>query len=404
MFHLRNNRDAVEIRQFWAGCFNARMEKVIVRYHHRQAWFRPIAPDQILAALNRFRSDLNLADPTSVLRMLRKNPDIIRAVSTEETLDDIGLFAFLPLNSFGAWAMTTGRFDGARPDPAWIGAPGEKPQAIVLWLIAAPGLLARMFEPIARLFHQISPEGCAIFSHGATEASTAIQRAVGFRPARDVYPNAPEKMMIARPDQAVSLDLTGTAQREPEGAIDIRLARTLEDLMQVFSIRSATFQAEQACPYIEEFDGNDFCATQLLASIGGDPAACIRVRYFADFAKLERLAIRREYRSRRLSRPLVRNALEHCARKGFRRVYGHARTDLVEFWKGHGFQLVADRPSFRFSDVEYFEIEAMLEQDPQAIRSGVDPMTSIRPEGYWDEAGPLDLSLVRSSRAACRNE
>jgi predicted GNAT family N-acyltransferase len=398
MFLAKNNKNAAGVTLFWPGCFNARIDTVIMRNHSRQAWFRRIPIDQILTTVDQFRSSLTLADPAAITRMLRKNPNIIRAVSVAESLDTFGLFAFLPLNAFGAWAMATGRFDGARPDPAWIGTPDDKPLAIVVWLIAAPGLLPRMLEPIARLFRDLNPEGCPIFSYGATDASAAIQRAIGFRPARDVYPDAPATMMIAQPHGSQTTDF-GRALRAKQGEeTEIRLVRSLEDIMQVFSVRSATFQAEQVCPYDEEFDGNDFCASQLLATVGGDPAACIRIRYFSDFAKLERLAIRREYRSRSLSRPLVRYALDHCARKGFRRVYGHARADLIDFWKGHGFQPIAGRPSFWFSKVEYLEIEIALACDPQAIRFGVDPMTSIRPEGQWDEAGPLDLSLVRAWR------
>lgn len=188
---------------------------------------------------------------------------------------------------------------------------------------------------------------------------------------------------------------TGTS-----GHVHVGVARSIEDMAKVFSVRSATFQAEQACPYEEEFDGNDFCATQLLAYVGDDPAACIRIRYFGDFAKLERLAIRREYRSRSLSRPLVEAAQAHCARKGFRRIYGHSRSDLVGFWQRLGFDVIPERPPFRFSDVEYVEIVAELTADPLEIRFGIAPMMAIRPEGRWDEPGPLDMSLVRSSLAA----
>ena len=37
----------------------------------------------------------------------------------------------------------------------------------------------------------------------------------------------------------------------------VQIARTLEDLMKVTAIRSTVFLADQACPYEEEFDGND---------------------------------------------------------------------------------------------------------------------------------------------------
>ncbi|HCX10824.1 MAG TPA: GNAT family N-acetyltransferase, partial [Hyphomonas sp.] len=57
------------------------------------------------------------------------------------------------------------------------------------------------------------------------------------------------------------------------------------------AIRSAVFLSEQDCPYEEEFDGNDFCATHLLLKAKGRPVGTLRIRWFAEFAKLERIAL-----------------------------------------------------------------------------------------------------------------
>src|SRR5204863_351321 len=94
--------------------------------------------------------------------------------------------------------------------------------------------------------------------------------------------------------------------------LSVTLARTLEDVMRVMTIRSAVYLGEQQCPYEEEFDGNDFSATHLIGYIGNEPAACLHIRYFADFAKIERLAVRKEYRTTRLAVQLVRAGIELC--------------------------------------------------------------------------------------------
>lgn len=400
MFQDVGNPIGSQPTSFWDGCFNERMDTLIARNHRRQVRLQRLPSGSTMKMINDVRELLPLADGVHVARMLEKNPDIVRSVTVPGEDETAGIFAYLPLNAYGAWALMTGRYDGSRPDPAWICSTGEKPSAIAIWLIVAPGLLIRMFEPIARLFRELCPEGCAIFSYGATDASASIQRAVGFRPAQDMFPGASAHLVAACPDNAVPIDIARTIERARRGHVHVGVARSIEDMAKVFSVRSATFQAEQACPYEEEFDGNDFCATQLLAYVGDDPAACIRIRYFGDFAKLERLAIRREYRSRSLSRPLVEAALAPCARKGFRRIYGHSRSDLVGFWQRLGFDVIPERPPFSFSDVEYVEIVAELTADPLEIRFGIDPMMAIRPEGRWDEPGPLDMSLVRTSLAA----
>jgi hypothetical protein len=73
----------------------------------------------------------------------------------------------------------------------------------------------------------------------------------------------------------------------------IRVVNGLDDMMRVAAVRSAVYIGEQSCPYDEEFDGNDLAATHLLALVDNEPAGCMRLRFFGDFAKLERLAVRK---------------------------------------------------------------------------------------------------------------
>ncbi len=67
--------------------------------------------------------------------------------------------------------------------------------------------------------------------------------------------------------------------------------------MQCYMLRAAVFMGEQACPYWEEYDGNDYTASHLILYVDGEPAASMRVRWFAGFAKLERAIILKRYRS-----------------------------------------------------------------------------------------------------------
>jgi predicted GNAT family N-acyltransferase len=186
-------------------------------------------------------------------------------------------------------------------------------------------------------------------------------------------------------------------QAGPENArkIGISVARTLSDMMQVIAIRSAVFMADQICPYEEEFDGNDFCATHLIGYLGSEPASCLRVRFFADFVKLERLAVRREYRHTRLAFQTVRAGIELARKKGFRRMYGHAQDRLVNFWAHFGFKPLGTGRKLVFSDFSYTEMVAEVEPHADPIRIGSDPYVIIRPEGEWHVAGVLDASSTR---------
>ena len=51
------------------------------------------------------------------------------------------------------------------------------------------------------------------------------------------------------------------ARRQSNLRAEIRIARSFDDLLMVYSVRSAVYIAEQECPFAEEFDGNDHCAT-----------------------------------------------------------------------------------------------------------------------------------------------
>jgi len=169
----------------------------------------------------------------------------------------------------------------------------------------------------------------------------------------------------------------------------------MTDLMQVVAIRAAAFLAEQDCPYAEEFEGNDFCALHLIGAVNDEPAACLRVRFFADFAKLERLAVRREFRRSRLAFEIVHAAIKLSRRKGYTRLYGHAQDRLVPFWSRFGGQPMKGRRPLKFSDYAYTEMMMVTERDPEALSLDSDPYVLIRPEGSWDEPGPLERSAAR---------
>ena len=99
-----------------------------------------------------------------------------------------------------------------------------------------------------------------------------------------------------------------------------------------------------------------------------------------------------------MARQLVRAGIEHCRRKGYRRLYAHARADLVPLWIKFGWRDMGGK-DFSFTDVPYREIMLELEPSKNAIRFGSDPMLLLRPEGRWDEIGPLDRIRLAGDRA-----
>jgi predicted GNAT family N-acyltransferase len=179
----------------------------------------------------------------------------------------------------------------------------------------------------------------------------------------------------------------------------VRVARTLNDLMEVMTVRSLVYLGEQQCPYDEEYDGNDFAgATHLILSAGDEPVGVVRIRWFSNFAKLERMALRKEFRGGRTIFMLIREAFSLAERKGYRKIMGHAQRRVAPFWIRHfNGRIRPQREGFYFSDHDYVEVEADLNPPADALHVDSDPMVLIRPEGEWGSAGVLERSAARQS-------
>lgn len=186
------------------------------------------------------------------------------------------------------------------------------------------------------------------------------------------------------------------ATARPDAGYQVAVVRTLDEMAQVQTVRSLVYMGDQACPYDEEFDGNDLCgATHLLLRWGREPVGVVRLRWFGEFAKLERLAVRREHRGGPALLTLCRAAFELAARKGYRRLIGHAQVRGEAFWRRYfKGRPRAGRPDFNFSGYAYREMEFDLAPHPAAVGLASSPMVLLRPEGDWDRLGVLERRPV----------
>jgi predicted GNAT family N-acyltransferase len=349
-----------------------------------------------------------IADATLVHRVIKHNPDSLWGIARRDRYDSTspraeGFVGFLMLNADGMRRLTEGTLDRRAPDLSLLARQNERPAGIYTWAVYAPGGLVGAIPLILEKISAPLYAGVDLFAWASTLDGKRFAESLGFRLGTPLDGYFAQRLHhFARspaPEPARPLyDGYVTGRR---GA-SVTIARTFEDLMRVVSIRSAVYIAEQDCPYEEEFDGNDTSATQLLGYIDDEPAGCIRVRCFAGFAKIERLAVRHEFRSSKLAFRLVRAAIDFAAAKGYRRLYGHARADLVKFWRLFGFRPVEHRDTFTFSDVTYVEMTRDLDHNPAAIDLDDDPYVLIRPEGRWHVPGVLERSASRGVRSSLK--
>ena len=331
------------------------------------------------------------------------NPDTFWAIARKDQFDIAapkgeGFLAVLPLNHEGTRRLIDGRLDTRNPDIGFVARQSERPAGIYVWAIHAKGAIVAAIPLVLQKFSTPLYQGVNIYSRPITKEGLRVLEPLGFSPgARYDGLFAPRLQMLDRSHEAPS-----PAKPRRQDVVSVRVVRSMEEMARVIAIRSAVYMGEQHCPFEEEFDGNDFSATHLICHRGHEPVGCLRIRYFADFAKLERLAVRNESRSNGLAGQIVDAAIELCRKKGYRVLYAHSQKRLLGFWAQRGFERMRGGREFVFSDFDYVEVKLETEKHPQRITLDEDPYVLIRPEGQWDTPGILELSASRGT-APLRN-
>lgn len=178
--------------------------------------------------------------------------------------------------------------------------------------------------------------------------------------------------------------------------VTIKLASTSDELMQCYMLRAAVFMGEQACPYVEEFDGNDYTASHVIMYVDGEPAGSMRLRWFQSFCKFERCVVLRPFRGLGIHHEINAWCKEFARRKGYTKVYLHLQRRHMPMMEKEGFRRVDDRV-FNFSDHEYYAVYCELEPVAGAVKLDTEPMIMNRPEDRLDALGVLEKSAARGA-------
>ncbi|MEJ0053622.1 MAG: GNAT family N-acetyltransferase [bacterium] len=354
-------------------------------------WLRPAGVGDIPFVHSLTVSDISAETaPEEVIRAVHaRNPDALWLIERQrggEPPAPIGYFGFLPLTDPGLDALKEGALDRKSPPLELVAEGGTRPAAVYVWGVVAHRLV-RVTAPLLTL--ALSPYiDVPFYTVSQTEEGLRSARRRGFVPVdarigdRGGLVLLPLGSLLAPPPSKVA-------------QLDVIVASNAEHLMMCAYVRGVVFGAEQLAPYREEFDGNDFCGIQLLGFVNNEPAAVLRIRHFASFAKFERYAVLERFRKTRIKYEILEFGIELCRRKGYTKLYAHSQVRLVRFYERFGFRLCAAQRPLVFADHEYVEIEADLAPHPEAITTATDPYVIIRPEGAWDRRGVLDQSAAR---------
>lgn len=174
--------------------------------------------------------------------------------------------------------------------------------------------------------------------------------------------------------------------------IRMQVVTSAEQFMHAIAIRAICFMEDTGLTADQAIDGNDYQATHILAYAKQEPIGATRIRWFRDFAKIERTAFRPAYRSARVLKLCSHFIFDHVARKGYQLLVTHAEPKYARVWESVlGFERVDGRPSVLTEGHEpYIELVKRLSPPPDAITLQTHPKVLFRIEGQWDKPSAFE--------------
>jgi hypothetical protein len=179
--------------------------------------------------------------------------------------------------------------------------------------------------------------------------------------------------------------------------IRCEVVTTYEQMLHAYAIRGICFMEEHGVKARQTFDGNDYQATHMIVYAADEPVGTLRIRWFKDFAKLERTAFRKDYRNPHVLKAFAFFVFDHAARKGYDKVITHAQPKYARLWRmSLGFKNVEGKKPVYFEGHEepYIELVKELTPPPNAISEHTDATVLFRTEGYWDAPSDYETAAA----------
>lgn len=184
--------------------------------------------------------------------------------------------------------------------------------------------------------------------------------------------------------------------------IIVELAHSDKLYDAAMSVRKTVFVEEMKIPENKEFDGNDHFSTHVVAYISDDnnlrPIGTMRIRFFADFVKFERMAVIKDYRKTDVSDKIMHYGFDYVAQKGYREVYGMCKQELLPRWQECGYQEIEGAPKIEQNGMTLVPISCRLQKSSKVINMYSNPELLTALEGTWfdkDNNLPLKRSFSR---------
>lgn len=125
--------------------------------------------------------------------------------------------------------------------------------------------------------------------------------------------------------------------------IEVRKIRNNKELYECFKIRAIVFIEEQKVPAIEEIDEFEDEADHYVLLYDGKIVGTARARIIEDYAKIQRVAILKEYRGKGLGKLLMQRLIEILKQnKSLKYIKLDAQRYAQKFYEKLGFEAYGD--------------------------------------------------------------
>ncbi len=168
-----------------------------------------------------------------------------------------------------------------------------------------------------------------------------------------------------------------------KNTVDIRIVSNIKEYTDAMFVRRSVFVDEQKIAPENEFDGNDFNASHVIAYVDDNPVGTMRLRYFSEFVKIERLCVLKDLRKTNVSDLIIRAGLSFCAQKGYEHAHAICKKELLGRWAKEGFSPVEGALSVEQNGMTLIPIEKKLERPEHYITIQTSPEILNLKEGEW---------------------
>ena len=165
--------------------------------------------------------------------------------------------------------------------------------------------------------------------------------------------------------------------------LEIKIVSSDADYAKAMEVRQRVFVEEQGISRPKEFDGNDHSATHILALADGKPVGTMRIRYFNGFVKFERMCVLPDFRKTDVSEQIMQKGMRFCAEKGYDKVYGVCKKELLPRWKRNGFEPITNISPTIQNGMTLVPVMCPLPKTENCISLETPPEILNAKEGEW---------------------